>query len=290
MSHPIIDSHQHVWDPQRAEYPWLTADLAPINRTVRMDELLPEMRAAGVAHTILVQSADDPEDTGLMRDTAAAHPEVVGIVGFAPLDDPAETARTIAAWAGDSLMVGVRTLIHNQADPDWLLRAEVDESLGLLEEAGLPFDVVAVLPRHLELVPIIAERHPELRMVIDHLAKPPIGSPSNEPWYQLIARAAAAPMVFGKVSGLYAAGDDADAWTPSTVQPFVDRAVEQFGPERLMFGSDWPVSVLAGGYTRVWGGLTEVLSGLDTESREQILGRTAAEFYKVDPGRITDRV
>lgn len=286
MPFPIIDSHQHVWDPARADYDWLTSDLAPIDRAIGIDELLPELRAAGVDATVLVQSADNPEDTALMREAAAANAEVVGIVGFAPLDDAEGVERTVASWAGDTLMVGVRNLIHNKADADWLLRPEVDEGLTALEEAGLAFDVVAVLPRHLELVPILSERHPRLRMVIDHLAKPPVGLDSLEPWSTLIERAAENPLVYGKVSGLYAGAGDPSGWTPDAVRVVVDRALEVFGPERLMFGGDWPISVLAGGYTRVWAGLSEVFASLGDDARERVLGRSAAEFYRLDPTRL----
>ncbi len=160
MTFPVIDAHQHVWDPARAEYDWLGPELAPINGAMSFEDLAPELRAAGVDFTVQVQSADNPEDTALMRASAADHPEVVGIVGFAPLDDADGTAATLDAWAGDSLMVGVRNLIHNKPDPDWLLRPEVAASLEILEQRGVPLDVVAVLPRHLELIPILSARHP----------------------------------------------------------------------------------------------------------------------------------
>lgn len=286
MSFPIIDSHQHVWDPARAEYDWLGPDPSPINRAFAFDELQPELRAAGVDFTVQVQSADNPEDTELMRESAARHPEVAGIVGFAPVDDPAECARTIQSWSGDPLMVGVRTLIHTQPDAEWLLRPEVGEGLALLADAGLTFDVVAVLPRHLELVPIIAERHPELRLVIDHLSKPPIGLDDREPWWSLIAAAAEPPNVYAKVSGLYSATADSGAWTTELVRPFVDRALEAFGPARLMYGGDWPISVLSGGYTRVWTGLSPIFDELSPADREQVLGRTAAEFYGLSGERL----
>ena len=186
----MIDAHQHVWDPARAEYDWLGPELAPIDGAMAFDELAPELRAAGVDFTVQVQSADNPEDTAIMRASAAAHREVAGIVGFAPLDDEDATAATLDSWAGDSLMVGVRNLIHNKPDPDWLLRPEVDASLAVLEQHGIPLDVVAVLPRHLELIPLLSARHPGLRMVIDHLGKPPIGLDSMEPWNSLMAAAA----------------------------------------------------------------------------------------------------
>ena len=286
MTFPVIDAHQHVWDPARAEYDWLGPELAPINGAMSFDDLAPELRAAGVDFTVQVQSADNPEDTALMRASAADHPEVVGIVGFAPLDDADGTAATLDAWAGDSLMVGVRNLIHNKPDPDWLLRPEVAASLEILEQRGVPLDVVAVLPRHLELIPILSARHPGLRMVIDHLGKPPIGLDSREPWTSLIAAAAENRHVHAKISGLYSATADMGAWTTAAIRPFFDLALESFGPDRLMYGGDWPIAVLAGGYTRVWEGLQPLFEGLEPEEREQVLGRTAQQFYRIDRARL----
>ncbi|KRB37326.1 amidohydrolase family protein [Microbacterium sp. Root180] len=286
MTFPVIDAHQHVWDPERARYDWLGPELAPIDGAMTFEDLQPELRAAGVDFTVQVQSADNPEDTDIMRASAARHPEVVGVVGFAPLDDPDATERTLDAWSSDSLMVGVRNLIHTKPDADWLLRPEVDAALAVLERRGMPLDVVAVLPRHLEIVPILSARHPELRMVIDHLAKPPIGLADDEPWDSLIAAAAQNPRVHAKISGLYSATDDIGSWTTEAIGPYFDRALELFGPERLMFGGDWPISVLAGGYTRVWQGLRPLFDALDGAAREQILGRTAVEFYRLDSERL----
>ncbi|WP_062467422.1 amidohydrolase family protein [Demequina maris] len=287
MSFPVIDAHQHVWDPRRAEYAWLDESLAPLNAAIALDQLLPELAQAGVRHTVQVQSADNAQDTALMQESAAQHPDVVvAIVGYGPLERPDQLAATLDAWRTDSRMVGIRTLIHNQEDPDWLLRDDVAEGLAVLEDAGLTLDVVAVLPRHLELVPILADRYPRLRMVIDHLAKPPIGIGERDPWWTLIASAAESPMVTAKVSGLYSATADLGTWSTDAIRPFFDRAVEVFGVDRLMYGGDWPISVLAGGYTRVWGGLAPLFASLDPAEREQLLGRTAAEFYRIDPGRL----
>lgn len=286
MTGIVVDAHQHVWDLDRAEYTWLDAGSAPIDRTMTIEELAPSLRAAGVDGTILVQSADNAEDTAVMFDVAAANPEVLGVVGYVPLGRPAEAATVLDELRANPLFVGVRNLIHDLPDPDWLLRPEVDESLGLLEQAGVPFDLVAVLPRHLELVPIISERHPRLSIVIDHLAKPPIGLDSLEPWASLMARAAENPRVFGKVSGLYSAVGDPGAWTAESVRPSFDRALELFGATRLMYGGDWPISILAGGYERVWSGLNELFARLPASDRAAILGESAVAAYGLDaPGR-----
>jgi L-fuconolactonase len=286
MPFPVIDAHQHVWDPAKAAYDWLGPEMAPIDTAKTFDDLAPELRACGIDATILVQSADNADDTALMRETAAAHPEIVGIVGYAPLADAEATAAVLDSWANDSLYVGVRNLIHDLPDPDWLLRPEVDAGLGELEARGMPFDLVAVLPRHLELVPILSERHPELRIVIDHLAKPPIGLDTNEPWRRLIAQAAENSLVTAKVSGLYSATADSGAWTTEQLRPFFDDVLEFFGPQRLMYGGDWPISVLSGGYTRVWNGLLPLFDGLDAVDRERLLGRNAAEIYGIDADRL----
>jgi L-fuconolactonase len=286
MSHSVIDAHQHVWDLERARYDWLGPDSAPIDRTFEFSELRPSLRRAGVDGTVLVQSADNAEDTSLMLDVAAANPEIVAVVAYVPLEHPELTAIQLEKLRETSLVVGVRNLIHTLPDPEWLLRPAVDESLGILENAGMTFDLVSVLPEHLALVPTLTERHPELRIVIDHLSKPPIGLDSREPWWSLIADAAQRPLVHAKVSGLYSATADSGSWTTDAIRPYFYRALELFGPSRLMYGGDWPISLLSGGYDRVWDGLGVLFAELDAAERELILGETAIEFYGIDPVRV----
>ncbi|HEX4442751.1 MAG TPA: amidohydrolase family protein [Galbitalea sp.] len=286
MSELIIDAHQHVWDPGRARYDWLTPELAPIDRTMTFAELEPQLDRAGVSATVLVQSADNDEDTAFMLEVAANNPRIAAVVAYVPLERPSDVATHIEAFRRDTLVVGVRNLIHNNPDPEWLLRPEVDDGLGVLEAAGMTFDLVSVLPEHLALVPILGERHPGLRIVIDHLAKPPIGLRDREPWWSLIAAAAENPLVFAKVSGLYSATDEPDSWTPQLVAPFFDRAMDRFGAERLMYGGDWPISVTAGGYARVWAGLRSMIAELTDADRARILAETATNFYGIDPSHL----
>lgn len=278
----IIDAHQHVWDLGRSRYDWLTPDDGPLYRTIEFDEVRPSLIRASVDGTVLVQSADTYEDTALMRSVAATNPEVVGIVGFLPLDRPAEVAAELDNFAF-SPVVGVRNLIHNIPDPQWLLRPDVDESLGMLERIGLTFDLVSVLPEHLALVPTMVDRHPNLRIVIDHLSKPPIGTDAWEPWSTLIAHAAESPTVYAKVSGLYSSVGDSASWSPDLIRPYLLRALEVFGPTRLMYGGDWPISILSGGYDRVWDGLTQLFDELESHDRDLILGQNAIDFYNIDP-------
>lgn len=282
----IIDAHQHVWDLNRSSYRWLGKHLSPIDRTITFSELLPSLRRAGVSGTVLVQADDTVEDTALMLEVAAANPEIVAVVGYLPLDRPAEVRSRISSFVDSPLLVGVRNLIHDLPDPHWLLRPDVDESLGLIESAGLTFDLVSVLPAHLQLVPTLVARHPGLRIVIDHLSKPPIGLANREPWWSLIEAAAQLPTVYAKVSGLYSATAKTDAWSPDEVRPFLHHALDLFGSHRLMYGGDWPVSILAGGYDRVWDALDLLLGELAPTDADNILGATAIEFYGIDSARL----
>jgi L-fuconolactonase len=235
---------------------------------------------------VLVQSADNLLDTDYMFAVAAAHPEIAAVVAWVPLDRPAEAADLLSELKARPGFAGIRNLIHTQPDPDWLLRPAVDDGLGLLEAQGVPFDVVSVLPRHLEHVPTISAKHPELDMVIDHLSKPPILGPDWEPWKSLITAAAENPRVHAKLSGLYPAVGELDRWTPDDVRPYVEFAFEVFGPQRLMWGGDWPISVLAGGYVRVWEAYVTIFAELGADDREAVLGGTASSFYGIDPGRL----
>jgi L-fuconolactonase len=270
----IIDAHQHVWDLDRSPYAWLGPHVPQWNRTFTFDELRPHLVRNGVDATVLVQSDDHDGDTDLMLEVADRQPEVAAIVAYVPLDRPDVAADRLAQLRKDPRVVGIRNLIHDIPDPDWILRPDVDDGLGVLERAGVTFDYVAVLPRHLEHVPTLSERHPGLRIVIDHLAKPPIGEAGREPWWSLIETAAENPLVHAKLSGLYP-GDR------ESIQPFVDRALDVFGSGRLMYGGDWPISTAAGGYDQVFEGLTAALSGLSDDDREQIYSATARRFYRI---------
>lgn len=277
----VIDSHQHFWNLETGSYPWLTAELEPIFRTFTPEELIPQLAAAGVDRTVLVQSMDSYADTDAMLAQADAYDFIAAVVGWVPLDRPGEAAEALERYGRHPKFAGVRHLIHDDPDPDWVIQDSVVEGLGLLAAAGLPFDVVAVLPRHLEHVAFLAERVPGLRLVIDHLAKPPIAEKGWEPWASLIARAAEHPNVYAKISGLNTAAD-AESWTAEDLRPYVEHAVEAFGPERLMFGGDWPVALLAGDYAKVWKETGVLLSGLDEAARNAVLGGTAARFYGIE--------
>jgi L-fuconolactonase len=204
----------------------------------------------------------------------------------------------LSALSRRERFAGIRDQIHMRPDPDWILGREVGRSLRMLEAARVPFDLVSVLPRHLDHVPVLCERHPELVVVIDHLSKPPVGlskppaglskPPAGgddlAPWTAQLARAAEFPNVRAKVSGLYGPGDQPERWTEPEIRRVVHVAAELFGPERLMFGSDWPVCETAGGYEQVADALFGVFAEFTTDERNAMLGGTAIGTYGLKVG------
>jgi L-fuconolactonase len=259
----IIDAHLHLWDLDRAEYPWLTPEIGDLYRSIAFPEIAPVLRVRGIDGAILVQASDEAADTEVMLAAADAHPQILGVVAWSPLDDPARLAADLERWAEDPRIVGVRNLIHERP-PAWLERPVVDEGFAVLAAAGVPFDFVTADPAALAALPGIGARHPDLRIVLDHLGKPPIGGDAGEraEWYGLLAAAARNPLTVAKVSGLYAARGPMDSWTVDAVRPFVEDALDLFGPDRLLYGGDWPISQLAGGYPRTWLAIGEILAPL----------------------------
>jgi L-fuconolactonase len=271
----IVDAHQHFWNLETGDYPWLTPDSGVLYRTYAPQDLRPELTAAGVDRTVLVQAADSYAETDAMLALSDAHDFIGAVVGWIPLLDPEETAEALARYKKHRKFRGVRHLIHDEPDPDWLMQDQVLESLGQVAAAGLTFDVVSLLPRHLDHVVTLARRHPTLKIVIDHLSKPRIKDHEWEPWATQLARAAEHSNVYAKVSGLVTEADH-ESWTVEDLRPYVEYAVELFGPGRLMAGSDWPVALLAADYRTVWEVAGALLSGTD---RDQVFGGTASSFY-----------
>jgi len=281
----IIDSHQHIWDPTKAEYSWLTRDLAPIDRPILFPEFITKMKSRNIGYTVLVQSADNLEDTQLMLDAASHNPQIIGVVAYLPLEDPIRTRELASEYANYPIIAGVRNLIHTYPDPHWLLRGEVNESLSILVEFGLTFDVVSTLPEHLELLPSLGDSHPDLKMVIDHLSKPPIAEGINSPqataWRSMMSDAARNPNVYAKISGLYPGSAPMD-WSSASIRPFIHEALEIFGSQRLMYGGDWPISVLSGDYERVFDGLSDVIAELSEADQKNIWSESAKNFYNLE--------
>jgi L-fuconolactonase len=273
---PIIDAHVHVWDASRVHYPWL-AEARGLRRQYGLPDVHDELRDAGVDGVVLVQAADDPADTDLMLEAARDDDIVAGVVAWAPLVDPPAVARLLEAWAAGPV-VGVRHLVHRDPDPGFLLDPRVHDSLELVGGAGLAFDVCAETTDLLALVPRLARQHPTMTFVIDHLAKPPIREQGWHPWAALVTDAAACQNVVAKLSGLNTAASP--GWTSRDFVPYVDHALERFGPDRVMYGGDWPFALLnAESYRHVADGLFAVVDHLADDERFALFRGTATRVY-----------
>jgi L-fuconolactonase len=273
----VIDAHVHVWDANRAPYPWLS-EVPSLARRYTLTDVLPWFAAAGISGCVLVQASDHEDDTELMLATAAEHPtRVRGVVGWVPVRDPGRAEELLDRWAGQPV-VGVRHLIHRDPDQQLLLRPEVDDTLAILAERGLTFDACAESLQLLEQVPVVAARHPGLRVVVDHLAKPPIRDRGWQPWAGLLAEAASLPNVVAKLSGLNTVASA--SWSSADFTSYVDHALDVFGPSRLLYGGDWPFALLAADdYTQIWQGITGCLSDLSVAARTAILHDNAVATY-----------
>ena len=278
----IIDAHTHIWDRSSGDYGWITPDLDPLDQDFGLDDLTAERTVVGIDSVVLVQAADTAGDTDRMLAEAATHPEVAGVVVWLPLAGPGLN-EALADRLETGKVVGVRALIHDMSDTRWVLRDDVAAGLDRIAETGLAFDVVTSSPAALDLVPGLALRHPSLRIVLDHLGKPPIGGDAAAlaEWRTLLRAAAASPNVAAKLSGLWSAVGAPDSWTVAGLRPVVAEAVDAFGPDRLMYGGDWPVCLLAGGYARTFEGLHAALDVSPTEL-DSIHHRTATERYRLD--------
>lgn len=276
----IIDAHVHVWDLDRAEYPWLTPEIGELYRSIGFDELRPALQARGIGGAILVQASDEAADTEVMLAAAEVHPEILGVVAFGPLDAPDQLAADLERFTADDRVVGIRNLVHERPR-EWLRRPEVAEGLALLAQSGLPLDFVTAAHEAMADVVWIGEQHPDLRIVLDHLGKPPIGGSAagRREWRALLRDCAANPRTVAKLSGLYASRGALDAWTTDEVRPFAEEALQHFGADRLMYGGDWPISVLAGGYARTWDSTLALLEPLSEAERSDVLSHTARRVY-----------
>jgi len=274
-----IDAHHHVWRLSRGDYGWLTPALAAIHRDFTLDDLAPQLRRAGIEATVLVQAAPTVAETEFLLGAAAASNGVVrGVVGWVDLASP-NAIPTLEGLARDRTLRGVRPMLQDLADPEWIVRPKVLRTLSSLPALGLRFDAL-VTPRELPALLRMLGVQRELAMVVDHGAKPPIAAGQREPWAGLIKAVAAHPRVHCKLSGL--ATEAGPEWSADTLRPWFDHLLDCFGPERLMWGSDWPVVDLAGGYGRWLAATDALLAPLTAHERDAILGGNAARFYGLE--------
>jgi len=271
----IIDAHQHFWRPERGDYGWLTPDIAPLYRDFMPDDLQPHLRQHGIDGTILVQAAPTPTETEFLLDIANKTPFVLGVVGWT--DFAAKSAAIdIAKLAKHPKLVGLRPMIQDIADDDWMLRPDLTPAFEAMIQCDLTFDAL-VLPRHLSKLAQLLSRHPRLRTVIDHGAKPNISGGQFDDWANDIAVIAKESGAYCKLSGLLTeAGND---WDITAVAPYVAHLLAHFGPERLVWGSDWPVLTMSASY-ETWLNVTVSLIP-DERARLAMLGSNAADLYRL---------
>jgi L-fuconolactonase len=274
-----VDAHHHFWDPARATYPFLTDELVAIRRRFGPEDLRPHLEATGMERTILVQTRSDLGETREFLATAAATSFVAGVVGWVDLTYPgiADTLAELRSGPGGAWLVGIRHQVHDEPDKAWIARPDVRRGIAAVGAAGHPYELL-VRAREMPDALATARALPDVRFVIDHLAKPPIASGAFEPWAELLRPFGSAPNVWCKVSGLVTENDWATG-RPEDLVPYVRHALEVFGPDRLMFGSDWPVCLLAASYEDVVASTRNALAGLALTEMERVFGLTATAVY-----------
>jgi L-fuconolactonase len=276
-----IDAHQHFWRLSREPMPWMQPEHSAIARDFEPSDLRPLLDACGIDRTIVVQSACTDRDTDAMLEHAAAYPWICAVTAWVDLLSPEWTRARLGVLSRAPVVKGIRHLIHEEADPHWILQAPVLESLGVVAEHGLVLELPCVFPRHLGVLPELARRFPQLTIVIDHLGKPPLGSERMGDWSELLRRAAELPSVCAKVSGLNTMLASPD-WAAADLLPAVEVAFDCFGPDRLMCGSDWPVSLLNGDYVKVWRETVAALTSVaGNAASRRILEDTPARLYGI---------
>ncbi|CAN5492979.1 amidohydrolase family protein [soil metagenome] len=273
-----IDAHFHCWQLDRADYGWLTPVLGPIYRDVRVTNWQEQATPHGVTGGVLVQAAPTEAETQYLLEQADAHAAVLGVVGWADLLAP-DAAERIAALSRHPRLKGLRPMLQDIADPQWILQPALEPALRAIEDRGLVFDAL-VKPVHLPHILTLARRHTHLKIVIDHAAKPDIAAQQWQPWADDMARLAQeTAAVVCKLSGLMTeAGAEA---IPAAVRPWADHVLKSFGPKRVLWGSDWPVLELAGSFAQWHDESMRVLAHLSSQDHEAVMGGNAQRIYRL---------
>ena len=270
-----VDAHHHLWRLDRGHYGWITPELEAIRRDFLPPDLAPLLAEAGVRRTVLVQAAPAEQDTDFMLEIADAVPMVGAVVGWTDLR-ASDAPRRLEARAQRAKFRGVRPMLQDDGDASWIVEGSAAPALEALERLGLSFDALVRTPQ-LPVVAALADRRPHLPIVVDHAAKPPIASGDLGFWRALIADTARRPNVWCKLSGLLT--EAGSQTTDEALAPVVEHLLAVFGPERLMWGSDWPVLNLASGYSD-W--LAKARRLVPAEAHGAVFEATAARFYRLD--------
>ncbi len=274
----MIDAHQHYWNPARGDYGWMPKDDPVLTRPYGPADLAPDLAAQGIERTVLVQAAPTVNETEYLLGIADATPSVAAVVGWVDFERPGDLA-ALKRLAGHPKLRGVRPMIQDIPDAEWMLRDDVQWGFGAVSELGLAFDALG-FPRHLANFLKLLKRFPDMRVVLDHCMKPHIGTDTREGfrfWADGMSRLAAETGAYLKFSGLVTEAN-AD-WTVEDLRPYADHVFAEFGPERIMWGSDWPVCRLRCEYSRWRAAAEELTAGLSDAARARVFGGTAAEFY-----------
>jgi L-fuconolactonase len=274
-----IDSHHHVWWIRKHAYHWPPQGRELLNRDFTPDDLKVELDACGIDGSVLVQVLQ-LDETREFLELQRRHDFIRGVVGWVPLADPKATAQALEELPSRGKLVGVRHLVFNEPDPNWLVQPAVLESLKLLAKAGFAFDSIPVTPPQFDAMLEAARRLPDLNIVLNHLGGPPLPTLGWEPWASQIKAAGELKNVTVKLSiGLHAVVGW--RWSTEQAKRYVDRVMEAFGPSRVMAGSNWPPILLGGGFKEVWDGQIELISGYSAAEKAEILGATAERVYRL---------
>ena len=277
-----IDSHHHFWDPERGDYPWMTGPVLPIRRVFGPEDMAPLLAPAGVQKTVLVQTWSSLEESHEFLALAVATDFVVGVVAWVDLTAPdvGRTLDDLMAARGGKWLVGIRHQVHDEADPGWLARSDVRRGLREVAARGLVYDLL-IRPRELAVSLETVMALPELRFVIDHIAKPEIAKAGFGRWSALMRPFATTPNVWCKLSGMVTEADWA-RWSPTDIRPYIDEVLRIFGPARCMMGTDWPVSLLASDYKRTVDLVRNVIAKLPEADQQSILWNSAVTAYRLN--------
>jgi len=271
----MIDSHQHFWRYDEARYGWIDGSMTSLRRDFLPADLGPLLQANGVGGTIAVQARQDDEETAWLLELASANPFIRGVVGWVDLRSP-DVERAVERLAETPRLVGLRHVV--QAEPDGFLhRADFRRGLAAVERSGLVYDIL-IYARQLPEAVRFAGEFSRQRFVLDHLGKPDVRAGGRQEWQRRLEDLAALPHVWCKLSGLVTEADW-HTWTPAQLRPYLDAALEAFGPARVMFGSDWPVCTIAASYDQVAALVRDAIADYSADEQSQILGKTAEDVY-----------
>ena len=270
-----IDSHQHFWKYNPAEFPWIKPGSA-IQRDFLPADLAPELAAQKLDGCVAVQARQTVAETHWLLDLAKTASIIKGVVGWVDLRSP-KLEDQLADLSQHEKLVGVRHVVQDEPDDRFMLSDEFRRGIGLLHPFGLRYDIL-VYPKQLPAAVELVRQFPEQAFVLDHIAKPPIKDGALSPWREQIREFAAAPNVFCKVSGMVTEARWHE-WKPADFRPFLDVVFEAFGPDRLMYGSDWPVALLSATYAEVYALVRDYVSTLGAETEAKFFGQNATRFY-----------